>query len=322
MAATTLFGPVTRDLDAVEDVIADAARVEHPFLAGLLEHILQTRGKRLRPALVLLAAGFYDYSVDRLKHVAAGIELLHTATLVHDDLVDGSSTRRGVATLHSLVDPRSTVLVGDYIFAKAASLCSLAGSVRVMGVFGETLMTICDGELRQILSSGDWRQAREEYFRKIQAKTASLFSAATQAGAILSGAPEPAIGALRDYGLRLGMAFQIVDDILDFVGDEEQLGKPVGSDLRQRIITLPALWLLENRPQDRSIRAVFESNGDSDEAVRRAVAAVINTPAIDFSVATARSLAQQARDSLRGLPDAPHRDTLNSLADYVIERTT
>ena len=322
MAATALFGPVVEDLGQVEEVIAETARVDYPVLATLLGHILQTRGKRLRPALVLLAAGFYDYPLERLKRLAAAIELLHTATLIHDDLVDDAATRRGLPTLHSLVDGRSTILVGDYLFAKAAVLCSQTESVRVMTVFGDTLMAICDGELRQMFSASNWRQSREDYYRRITSKTASLFRTATETGAILGGAPEHAIAALREYGLSLGMAFQIVDDVLDFVGDERKMGKPVGGDLRQRIITLPTIWLLENRPQDRTIRDIFEADGDVEEAVRQAVETIVASPAIDYSVGVARSFCQRAKEAIRDLPDVPHRRTLLDLADYVIDRSS
>lgn len=320
MAATALFGPVVQDLSEVEEVIAEASQVDYPVLASLLEHILRKPGKRLRPALVLLSAGFHDYQLPRLKYLAAAIELLHTATLVHDDLIDNAATRRGAPTLHSLVDGRATVLVGDYLFAKAAALCAKAENVRVMKAFSDALMSICDGELRQIFGSGNWRLSRDEYYRRITSKTASLFRTATETGAILSGAPEPVVAALREYGLSLGLAFQIVDDVLDFVGDEQKMGKPVGSDLRQGIVTLPTIWLLENRPRDPTIRQVFEADGDAEEAVRQAMQAILHSPAIDFAVAAARSFCEDAKAAVSGLPDSPYRQTLLDLADYVLDR--
>lgn len=320
--AGTLYGPVAEDLGAVEEVIAETAQVGYPVLASLLGHILQTRGKRLRPALVLLAAGFHDYPLERLKRLAAAIELLHTATLIHDDMVDGAATRRGVPTLHHLVDGRATILVGDYLFARAAVLCSQTDNVRVMNVFGQTLMTICEGELRQMFGASDWHQGIDDYYRRIDSKTASLFRTATETGAILSGAPEPAIAALRQYGLSLGMAFQIVDDVLDFVGDERKLGKPVGGDLRQRIITLPTLWALEHYPEDRTIRDVFESEDDAEEAVRRAVEMIVASPAIDYSMGVARAFCEQARGAVLTLPDTPHRRALLDIADYVVARSS
>ena len=230
--ATLVFESVQTDLGLVEEAIRRVGDVEYPFLGSLLEHVLATRGKRVRPALVLLSASFNEYRLEHLVPLAAAIELLHTATLVHDDLIDNSDTRRGKATLHNLTSKAATVLVGDYLFANAAALCTETESVAVMRVFGQALMTIVDGELKQLFSSGFWRQSREEYYRKIEGKTASLLRTATETGAILSRASEEQIATLSDYGYNLGMAFQIVDDVLDFTSTAVQLGKPVGSDLR------------------------------------------------------------------------------------------
>lgn len=322
MAATALFGPVAGDLDHVERELAQIARVDYPVLATLLDHLLEIRGKRIRPALVLLSAGFYDYPLDRLTKLAAAIELLHTATLVHDDLVDEADTRRGVATLQTLVSERATVLVGDYLFARSAALCTETENVRVMRVFGDTLATICDGELRQMFSHGEIDGTLDDYYRRILSKTASLLRTATETGAILSGAPEWAIASLRAYGEHLGIAFQIVDDVLDFTADQRKLGKPVGNDLRQRVITLPSLWLLQNRPDDRSIRDVFAATEPEEEedAIRRAVGAVLDSPAIGYSLDLARDHCARARAALDALPDTPHRTTLAALTDYVLER--
>ncbi len=324
MAATVLFGPVSGDLDHVERELAQIARVDYSILATLLDHLLEIRGKRIRPALVLLSAGFYDYPLDRLTKLAAAIELLHTATLVHDDLVDEADTRRGVATLQTLVSERATVLVGDYLFARSAALCTETENVRVMRVFGDTLATICDGELHQMFSHGEINASLDDYYQRILSKTASLLRTATETGAILSGAPEWAIDALRSYGEHLGIAFQIVDDVLDFTADQRKLGKPVGNDLRQRVITLPSLWLLRNRPEDRSIRDVFAATEPEEEedAIRRAVAAVLDSPAIDYSLDLARDHCARARAALDSLPDNPHRGTLIALTDYVLQRQT
>jgi geranylgeranyl pyrophosphate synthase len=322
VAATALFGPVAGDIDHVERELAEVARVEYPVLAALLEHLLETRGKRVRPALVYLSAGFYDYPLDRLTKLGAAIELLHTATLVHDDLVDEAATRRGIATLQTLVSERATVLVGDYLFARSAALCTETENVRVMRVFGDTLATICDGELRQIFSHGELKTSLDDYYRRIISKTASLLRTATETGAILSNAPEWAVRALRDYGENVGIAFQIVDDVLDFAGDEGRLGKPVGNDLRQRIVTLPTLWLLENRPDERAVRDVFAATEPEEEedAVSRAVSAVLDSPAIGYSLDVARDHCARARAAIDGLPDTPHRRTLLNLTDYVLER--
>lgn len=320
MSATAIFDPVQSDLQVVEDTLRRAGSVDYPLLASFLEHVLSARGKRVRPALVLLSASFHEYRLEYLVPLAAAIELLHMATLVHDDLIDNASTRRGVPTLHSFTSKAATVLVGDYLFAKAAALCTETESVRVMRVFGEALMTICDGELKQLFTAGFWRQSPEEYYAKIERKTASLLRTATETGAILSGAPESWISTFRSYGYNLGMAFQIVDDILDFVGNEQKMGKPVGSDLRQGMITLPTIYLLEEDPDNASIRAIFDDVDTSDEAIQRAVGDVLGSRAIERSVAEARRFARLALDQIATLPDTPSRRALEQLTDYVVER--
>lgn len=322
MAATAIFDPVQRDLERVDETIRRVSQVDYPLLETFLTHILNTHGKRVRPAIVLLSARFHDYCLEFLIPLAAAIELLHTATLVHDDLIDNSTTRRGSPTLNSLTSRSVTVLVGDYLFANAAALCTETQNVRVMKVFGQTLMTICDGELRQIFTAGQWRQSRDEYYQKIERKTASLLRTAAETGAILSGAPEEHIRALRQYGYYLGMAFQVIDDVLDFVGDEATLGKPVGSDLRQGMITLPTIRLLEEDPAHPAIRRVFDDGDVSDRAVHEAVDAVLRSPGIEFALQEAREFARLAVEHLACLPACPDRFALESLAEYVVNRAS
>ncbi len=322
MNATAIYDPVQHDLLLVEEAIRRVGVVEYPLLADLLDHVLTSRGKRVRPALVLLSAGFHDYRLEYLVPLATAIELLHTATLVHDDLIDNSPTRRGAPTLHQLTSKAATVLVGDYLFANAAALCTETRNVRVMQVFGQALMTICDGELKQLFSAGFWRQSRGDYYAKIERKTASLLRTASETGAILSGAPEERIASLREYGYHLGMAFQVVDDILDFVGDEATMGKPVGSDLRQGTITLPVIRLLEDDPDCAVIRAIFDDGDTSDETIRDAVDVVTGSPGISFARGEARRFASLAVASLADLPDGPNRRALESLAEYVVDRVS
>jgi len=320
--ATAIYDPVQSDLHLVEEAIRRVGVVEYPLLAELLEHILVPRGKRVRPALVLLAASFHEYRLEYLVPLATAIELLHTATLVHDDLIDNSPTRRGAPTLHQMTSKAATVLVGDYLFANAAALCTETRNVRVMQVFGQALMAICDGELKQLFTSGFWRQSRDEYYQKIERKTASLIRTASETGAILSGAPEEQIMALRRYGYCVGMAFQIVDDVLDFVGDEASMGKPVGSDLRQGTITLPAIRLLEEDPENAIIRRIFDDGDASDATIREAVAVVNDSPGIAFALAEARRFARAAVDHLSELPDNASRRALENLSEYVIQRVS
>jgi len=262
--------------------------------------------------------------MDRAVFIAAAIEMLHTATLVHDDLIDGSLMRRGVETLNTHWSPGATVLTGDYIFARAAYLASQACNVRLMQCFAETLMDICNGEVQQMFNgwphrhachestlaveSSRWhsltrgsRVSRREYERRIRAKTASLIAMSAKAGAILAGAEEEATEALRTYGERLGLAFQIVDDVLDFVADEETLGKPVGSDLRQGLVTLPLLLFLEAEPDHPEVCRALQGSL-SEEVVQEAVRAVAGSPAIERALEVARWHADRAKQALDGIP--------------------
>jgi geranylgeranyl pyrophosphate synthase len=288
-------------------------------MSDLLEHTLKDAGKLIRPALTLLAAKPYRYDLEIVLPVATAVELLHTATLVHDDTVDRSLVRRGKPTVSSIWGRDVAVLLGDYLFAASAEMVSIAGSLRVMRLFAQTLMAISSGELRHMFNTYDLGQTRQHYYQMIGSKTASLFSSATEAGALVSQAPEQAMAALRGYGYNMGLAFQIVDDILDFVGDEAEMGKPVGSDLIQGTLTLPAIVYLERYPDDDCIQRVFEGGG-SPEHLPQAVERVSNPAVIEECYAIALDFCSQASKGLEALPDNACRRSLLDLAEYAIER--
>ncbi len=259
--------------------------------------------------------------MQRVLPLAAATETLHTATLVHDDVVDGALLRRGIPTLNASWSRGATILAGDYLFAHSADLAAQSGNLRVIHIFSRTLMTICDGELRQLFSTLNWRQPKEEYYQRIFAKTASLFQAAAEGGAVLSGAPEEHIQALRSYGYHFGMAFQIVDDILDFIGDESVMGKPVGSDLRQGTVTLPVFYFLQQDARASELIQLLErvrTNGG--EGIQEAVTLIRESDAIEAAKEEARQFVAQAQQDLEILPDVPARAALRELADFVVER--
>jgi geranylgeranyl pyrophosphate synthase len=309
---------VREELALVEQKMRSLGDVGFAPLAEAFLKILESGGKRLRPAVTILSARFYPCPLEPLISLAAAVETLHTATLVHDDVIDNALLRRGTPTLNASWSHGTTILAGDYLFARAASFAAEAANVRLMHIFARTLMIIVDGELRQLFSLRNWQQPREEYYRRIFAKTASLFSAACESGAVLSGAPEPHVQALKDYGYHLGMAFQIMDDILDFTGDDAALGKPVGNDLRQGTLTLPAFYYLQAHPEAAaSLEAELRSG---DGGVERVVALIRNSPAIERAHEEARHFADQAKASLMPLPDNPYRQAMASLADFAVAR--
>jgi geranylgeranyl pyrophosphate synthase len=310
-------------LARLEASLGGLAASDDPVLGPMLGAVLPGTGKRLRPALALLIARLTSPPVepDVLNHMALGVELLHTASLVHDDVVDESDTRRGAATLFTRVGNALAVLVGDYLFSQAAQECVLTGDLRVVRLFAETLGAMAQGQIDEANSQLRGRRAwqtltRADYFRTIWGKTASLFVLACQGTGMLVGLPESQVSALRVYGENLGLAFQVVDDILDFTSTEAALGKPVGSDLRQGTITLPVILLRDADLADGRYRAAFDA-GDVDEQVRL----VQSSGAIDAAYQEAHRLVSQALDALSALPAGVERQALETLAAYVTRRT-
>ena len=328
MNTIPLFEPLEAELEQVERKLREPAHPEYPQLTAVLSSLLDSGGKRLRPALALLAGRFYSTDMDKLVPLAASVEMLHTATLVHDDLIDGALMRRGQTTVNAQWSTGATVLTGDYLFARAAAFAAETGDVRVMAIFADTLMTICSGELRQIFDRHNvphlvteqaWEDALDQYDRRIHAKTASLFAAATEAASVLGGAPEAEQTALQEYGRLLGTGFQIVDDVLDFQGNQKILGKPVASDLREGIVTLPVLYFLREYPDDERVAAVVRDGGD-EALVQEVVAAIREAGAVDQALDRARRFVTQSKAALSILPEGDTRNILRDLADYSVSR--
>lgn len=313
------FLPIQERLQQVEQVMLSQAEQHHPDLGAAMEHLLSSGGKRIRPAVALLTGGMLDGDPDRLVKLGAAIELLHTATLVHDDLIDGALLRRGIVTLNAQWSPAATVLTGDFIFARAAKLAAETDSVPVMRLFAETLATIVNGELTQMFTSRGLA-SREDYLKRIYAKTASMFELATAAAALLSPVSESVVEEVRQFGYEIGMAFQIVDDVLDFTGEQATVGKPVASDLRQGLITLPALYHIEANPTDADITWLISGNFMSDERMDRLVSAIRQSGAIEKSLDEARRYVDCALESLQKQPSSEQRLALESLSNYVVRR--
>jgi len=318
MNLADIYKPIQADLDKVEQSLKEISTTGFPLLSQLLSYTLRDGGKRIRPALTLLAGKFERYDPTRLILMATAIELLHTATLVHDDIVDKSSLRRGKPTVSRTWGESRALLLGDYLFARAGRLAASTGNLRVVELFSETLMTISAGELRQTGITFDPQNARREYFDWISSKTACLFAAATESGAVLAQSPETTITALREYGLNFGIAFQIIDDVLDFIGEETELGKPVGSDLSEGIATLPSILFIESHPNDNIIASVA---GRKDaEITARAIEKVRSSAAIDQCLSIASDFASKACQAIHHLPESPAKQSLVSLAEYILKR--
>ncbi len=321
--ATDRLALIRPDLARLEDRLRDVSDVPYPPLAAVITQLVGAGGKRLRPAVAFLVCQMYPCEPDRALALAAAVEMLHTATLVHDDLIDESALRRGFPTLHTIWSPVATVRAGDYMFGRAARYAAETEHPRVIALFAETLGVIVNGELRQLFNRPADLPTRADYERRIYGKTAALFAVAAEGAAELGGAPADAVARLRDYGYHLGMAFQIVDDILDFTADETQLGKPVGSDLREGIVTLPVMLYAAAEPESPALRRLFEQRDDNGQyaaAVAAVVAAVRASPAIDQARAEAQSEAERAIAALRDLPPGPPHDALADLAARSVAR--
>jgi octaprenyl-diphosphate synthase len=318
-----VYAPVQQDLTKVESQLRAVSQTDLPHLAELLDYTL-SGGKGIRPALNLLSGKLYHYDLDLLLPMATAVELMHNATLVHDDAIDDSPMRRGQPTINQLWGKDRAVLLGDYIFAKAGEFAALTGNLRVIRLFSKTLQIISSGELAQTFDAFKLEQTRDHYLERISGKTASLFSLATESGGILSQAPEESIEILREYGFNLGIAFQIVDDLLDFTGSEKEMGKPIGSDLAQGTLTLPAMLLLERYPENNPVAELF-NNQDMPEAekqkrIKQTLELVRGSEVPKQCHELASEYCTKACQRLELLPDSPSRQALKDLADLVISR--
>lgn len=292
----------------------------HPDLKSALNLLVSSGGKRIRPALTLLAGRMLGAQRADLITLAAAIELLHTATLVHDDLIDNSLLRRGVPTLNSQWSPGATVLTGDFVFARAAKLAADTNSIPVMKIFAQTLATIVNGEIIQLFTSR-CNPGREDYYQRIYAKTASLFETSAATAAMMSRVDDRTIEQMKRYGYEIGMAFQIIDDILDFTGEQDKVGKPVGNDLRNGLVTLPAIHYIETHPDDPVARRLLSGECPRDDAqIQHLIEAIRASDSIQIAHGEAREYVRRGLNCLRSLPQNSERESLEELAEYIVER--
>jgi geranylgeranyl pyrophosphate synthase len=320
-----VFAAMRPDLQLVEARLEEAARVDFPGVAELVLGLVRSGGKRLRPLILLLAARSFDFDRDPLITAGAGVELLHTASLVHDDTVDRAALRRGRPTLNSVLSSGAVILLGDYLFAQSAMLAAATERPRVVSIFASTLADICDGQLREMFDAHRLDQSQQEYEKRIFGKTASLFAGAAEMGAIISSAPEHAVDALRRYGSDVGMAFQIVDDVLDFREGTQQLGKPAGHDLTQGTVTLPAIiyatGVNESSQAMQRLQGVVSGDRDDPDEIAEVVQDIRDSGALDAAMHEARQFASRAKLHAAVAPDIETREMLEEIADFVCERS-
>ena len=313
MNIDSIYRPVQPEMNRVDRRLDQVAKTAPAEMVEQLKHALEGGGKRVRPAITLFAGKFFNYNLGLLIPMATGVELLHTATLIHDDTIDDAQMRRGKQSVKERWGNTNAVLLGDYLFAKSAGMVAETGNIRVIKLFAQTLMTICTGEIEESINT--LNQNRQIYFRTIGNKTASLFAAAGESGAVLAEAPEEAVQSLKDFGYNLGMSFQIVDDILDFSGKKETLGKPTASDLARGVLTLPVILLLEGPHSQEAQDAL------NDKKNAAAISELIDKYSIlEECYKVAGEFSDKARTALESLPRNSAYDSLMGLTAYVTER--
>ena len=312
-------------LEAVNTLIRERMASRHaPRIPEVTAHLVEAGGKRLRPMLTLATADMCGYDGEYDVNLAATVEFIHTATLLHDDVVDESQQRRGRPTANLLWDNKSSVLVGDYLFARAFQLMVETGNLRVLDILSNAAATIAEGEVLQLSAARDLRTDEDIYLQIVRGKTAALFSAATEVGGVISNAGEERIGALYDYGDALGIAFQIADDLLDYQGDAKSTGKNVGDDFRERKLTLPVIKAVADATDEERAfwRRTIEKGDQRDGDLEAALAIRTRHDALDRTRDDALAWAERAKTAMAKLPEHEVRRMLIELADYVVARLT
>jgi len=321
MTGIDFIAPIRTELEDFERQLHATVRADLGPVADAMEQILDAGGKRLRPALVFLAAGLgRPKGMDDVVRAAMAIEFIHNATLIHDDLIDGAPTRRGLRTIHESLGPNPAIIIGDYYFAKGANLMSQIGNPEIDAVLSQTVMTICFGEMLQLTSQRRYDQSLDEYYAKIERKTAVLLAASTYCGAVLAGLSEAKVEAIRRFGRLLGMSFQIADDVLDYLATEEEVGKPVGNDLKQGTVTLPLMLARHDPSVDGRLDAILEKATLQDADYAEVVRIVRGSRGIEELYGYAKAFGDKARAELQAFPASPYRDAFESLTRYVVGR--
>ncbi|HEX6541197.1 MAG TPA: polyprenyl synthetase family protein [Ktedonobacterales bacterium] len=318
-----LFSGIESDLDIVDATFYERATSGLEMLNSAAAHVLRTPGKRLRTALTLLSGKLLTYRFEKLLPLSVAFEMVHLATLVHDDIIDHATTRRGLPTVNARHGNGVAILLGDYLFARTAGLIADVEDFRVDHLFSDTVASVCEGTILELLSARQADLSVEHYIDRISRKTACLMAACCKGGAIVGGGTDAQIALLDEYGLNLGIAFQIIDDVLDYIGTEDIIGKPAGNDLRQGLVTLPLIYALKNQQNGHveRVEQILRSETPPDGEVRGIVEWIAASPAITEALDLARHYSARARALLSEFPASPEREVLEHLVDFVVDRS-
>ena len=315
-----IISTIAADMEAVNDVIRQRLHSEVALVNQIAEYIISAGGKRIRPVLVLLVANAYSYKGVAHHELAAVVEFIHTATLLHDDVVDESSLRRGRATANALFGNAASVLVGDFLYSRAFQMMVSLNNMRIMSILSDATNVIAEGEVLQLLNMHDPDVTQDSYLQVIRSKTAKLFEAAAELGALVAGANDEQIAAAGEYGRSLGTAFQLIDDVLDYAGDASEIGKNVGDDLREGKPTMPLIYLMEHGTEEQRqlVRSCIET-GD-EQHFDAILSAITSSGALDYTRREAQKAAQRAIDAIAAMPDSRYKDSLLQLARFAVDR--
>jgi octaprenyl-diphosphate synthase len=319
---TQIFEPIRDDLERVEQEFERRIQSRVALIPEMGKYIQKSGGKRVRPAVLLMAARLAGYTGDKAVLNASVVEFIHTATLVHDDIIDGADVRRGRLAVHSRWGNDITVLLGDYLYIKSMAMALTQDSLDIVRLLCDVTLRMIEGELYQLTKTGDVDITEDEHFEIIRRKTAYLFGGCAEIGGVLGGVSTEQQHALREFGFNLGVAFQVVDDLLDYTADETALGKPVGGDLREGKVTLPIIYLLQRGGQkaDDLIRSVVAERAVSKEQWREIVVLLREHRTPDLAYAKATEYATRAKSALDVFPSSREREALKALADFVLAR--
>jgi geranylgeranyl pyrophosphate synthase len=318
-----LFSGIEADLEVVDRTFQERSTSGLEILSSAAAHALSSPGKRVRTALTLISGKLIHYHFEKLLPLSVAFEMVHLATLVHDDILDHAATRRGIPTINERYGNNVAILLGDYLFAKTAGLIADVEDFRIDHLFSDTVASVCEGSIIELLSARRLDLSIDAYLERINRKTACLMAACCKGGATVGDGTDAQIALMHQYGLNLGMAFQIIDDVLDYAGSEDIIGKPAGNDLRQGLVTLPLIYALQgehNGHVDR-VRMLLEHPHPDEAAILDVVGWVRSSPAIPEALGLARHYAARARAVLSEFQASPERAVLEELVDFVVARS-
>jgi octaprenyl-diphosphate synthase len=310
------------DLKHVEEHLERYLGSDVRLIPVIIKHLISSGGKRFRPLMLLTAADLCGYHGDRRFPLSAVIEFIHTATLLHDDVIDNAETRRGRPSANNVWGNSASVLVGDFLYSKCFSLMSDDGDIRIIKLMSNTTNIMAEGEVFQLMKSGDVNITEEEYFTLIEKKTAVLISAASAVGAILAGAPPAHVDALAAYGMRIGKAFQLTDDTLDYVASEKEFGKAIGMDLKEGKITLPLIHALRQCPESEKnrVKDILGRQGSQEGDVQEILSLIHKYGGIDYALNRAKELIAEGRTLMEPFRDSEAKRSMLAIADFILER--